>query len=254
MINQLRTLLLNSTGTASAGLAEVVPADFAPIQLVSAEASVQRCLVPPHFQARTRNHLSTIIDRLAETHALYSKVLEIDPRRVIINSIDEAPLFPTREFPGAPSSVKVFGEFSPKKDLGIFSAAWRFISSGGGSIFLVNQDTSERIEYPIVISSGSDVSGVHPIEDSGLSFRIVGSETVPAFDATLSVTHPILFEIGDALQFMRSDDNISGVFNLADRVVGQKLLDDFLNSDHPSVAVAATAIAYTLHITERIYQ
>jgi hypothetical protein len=252
MINHLRTLLLNSAPNED-DFSEPVSPEFVPVSLLSCEHAVQRALVPANFPNRTRNYLATIISSLSSAHPMHRIVRALDPRMLITTNIDDTPLFPTRHVSGSYAPIVFYGDLAAKPDIGMFSAEWRITSAGNASISVIDKNRLTRTEHSVTIPLGSDVSETFALGDSGVSFRVVGAESVAAFDLVLKVTQPILFPISDVVSVLRSNDNVSQVFDLQDRKAGTSLMNDFLNSRNPVTAIAAVAIAYTAHISERVY-
>jgi hypothetical protein len=255
MINHLRTLLINEVGSDSEDFEEIVSPDFSPIPLLSAEGSVQRHLVPPHFPRRTRNYIATVLVGIAEEHQHYDKILGLDPRSLILADIGATPLFTklTAQGSGAFSKIQFRGEFHARPDVGIFSTKWRIFEDGGFAT-IVNLDTHARSVASFTYSPGSDVSGFTLIPDSGIEMRVVGSATLPVFDIELTASAPISFNISTVLSYMRADEMTFAVFNLKDKALGNSLLQDFRFSDHPSIAIGAVLIAYAMHISERTFE
>lgn len=253
MINHLRTLLINEVGSETEDFEEIMPKGFAPIPLLSTEGAVQRHLVPVHFPRRTRNYLATVQAGIAEEHQHYDRILELDPRTLILEDTRKTPLFTrlTAQGSGEFAKLQFRGEFCAKPDVGVFSAKWRIYDDGTNSTTVVNLDTYQKVLIAFAFSMGQDVSQFTPINDSGIEMRIIGSTTVPVFDIELSASAPISFDIDTVLKYMRSDEMTFGVFNLNDKSLGNSLLQDFRFSDHPATAVGAALIAYAIHISER---
>lgn len=255
MINQLRTLLINEVSSDSEDFEEVISPDFNSIPLLSAEGAIQRYLVPLHFPRRTRNYLATVLVNIAKEHQHYNKVLDLDPRSLILTDISATPLFTklTAHGSGAFSKIQFRGEFHARPDVGIFSTKWRIFEEGG-LVVVVNLDTYDRSSISFNYSPGTDVSDFALIQDSGIEMRIVGSATIPIFDIELEASAPISFSINTVLSYMRSDEMTFAIFNIKDKTLGNSLLQDFRFSDHPSIAIGAALIAYAIHISERTFE
>lgn len=254
MINHLRSLLVNSASTESAELEEFISPDFTGVSLVASELAIQRHLVPTFFPRRTRNVLASVLTNVASGHKLYDSILGLDPRELVINSLDSTNLYPRASVTGFGefASVEFSGEIFPRPDIGFFSARWRVFKQDDTSVQIVNLDTG-LVEIATIDFSG-DISQPVFIGDSGIQFRIVGAAAVPVFEINASFTYPVSFDSISTINHMRSDPLIQEIFAIKDKTVSASLNKDFYFSDNSNTSIGAILIAYALHISERAFQ
>lgn len=250
MINHLRTLLLNDVPS-SEDHEEFVPPNFAPLPLIGGEASVQRCMVPSAFPRRTRNFLASIGLKLARTSPFYSAVEAVDPRLALLD-IPVTTMLPTTTVTrlSGGSEVRVIGSLSARPGRGLFKRSWRLQKETNTSIEVVEIPQSERTSLDLTFNG--DATSLAPIGDSGIMIQIVGASIVPAFQMEISAETPIELDLTTVLSTMRGDTSIVGVFALADKTLGNEMLQEFLHSNRPDSALAAALIGFTLHVTERL--
>lgn len=247
MINEIRTLLLNED-LSGHPFAEPAPPAFAGVPLDSSEMAVRRHLCNPAFRPRTRNILATAIFKVASEHRLFPRT-GLDKKIALVSS--PPPMEPGILVSGFGSeAIRVSGAFAPKEDIGLFSESWNISRVDSTHVFIFEawsgSTTSELVTF------SNSMSGVIPIFDSGLSFRFFNYAAVPTISAKVEAFAPVSFNIQRVLDAARADGAVTGIFGLADSTTGRELRSDFYSSTSPSIAIAALALSYALHIREKI--
>lgn len=253
MINHVRTILLNSVQDLNSRYSEFIEGSFSPIPLNSPLLAVQRAIVPPHFPRETRDYLASVISAVVCDSEIYKKIDGIDKREMLGAKFLVRSLYPVTEVSGTGSfSLLSFsGSLDPIRDRGIYSRKWTMEKVDNTHIMIGDYQNSMSQSSEITFSG--DVSDPIQLGTSGISFRIVGSSTVPSFTCEVEAFAPIEFDLISVTKRLRSNTSIVDIFNTKESV-DNDLLGVFLNSSSMLDSFVAVVCAYVLSASKFIGQ
>ncbi len=247
MINEIRSFLINED-LSGHPFAEPAPPAFAGVPLDSAEAVVRRHLCNPQFKPRTRNIIATAIFKLAMEHPAFQKT-GMDKKIALVSS--PPPMEAGISVTGfAADSLVFLGALSPKEDIGVYDGSWNISRGDSTHVHLFDPWSGSTAIELVTFANG--VSSIVPLFDSGISFRFLNQSSVPTFNAAIEAFTPVSIDIARMIEVAKSDGGVHQIFKLGESSIGAELKNDFYSSTSPAKAAGALAIAYALHIRNKI--
>lgn len=245
MINHIRTLLLNSMQNSDSRYSEFIESSFSPVPLSSPLLTVQRAVVPTYFPRETRDYLASVISKIVGGSEIYKNLNGVDKREITGTSFLVRSLYPMIQVSGTGSfsQVRFSGNLSPIRDRGIYSRKWTMERVDNTHILI--GDYQNALSYSAEISFVGDISDPIQLGTSGISFRVVGSSTVPAFTCDIEALAPIDFDIIGVTKALRSNTSVIDIFGTPESVEAD-LLGTFLNSESMLDSFVAVICAYVL--------